>query len=117
MANNNLYGALELFKQGSDASETFDRFVKYVKRAELVFVTADIDNDQKKKSLLQIWGGNDIMNLFEYTGKVEASHSFAEAIKMVKDGLQSTMNQVFPMYRLFHDMPQGNKKYLIVFNS
>ena len=51
------------------------------------------------------------MMLFEHVGKVQEKDTFDEAIKKIKEGLKATMNEVFPMYKLFHEMPQGNKKF------
>ena len=55
MADRGVYSALEVFRKGPDPVTTFDRFEKYVKRADLVFATAatTIDNDKKKLSFLQ----------------------------------------------------------------
>ena len=111
MAGNNLYGALEQFVKGKDSAETLERLEGYVRRAQLVFTTADIKEELKKKSLIQIWGGDVLMMLFEHVGKVQEKDTFDEAIKKIKEELKATMNEVFPMSKLFHEMPQGNKKF------
>ena len=105
MAGNNLHGALEQFVKGQDSAETLERLEDYVRRAQLVFTTADIKEEPKKKSLIQIWGGDVLMMLFEHVGKVQEKDTFDEAIKKIKEGLKETMNEVFPMYKLFHEMP------------
>ena len=106
-----LYGALEAFRKGKEASETLERLDSYIKRAKLIFTTADITDDKKKKSLIQIWGGDDLMKLFEHTGGVNDKDTFDDAIRKIKGGLKATINEVFPMYKLFHQLPQGNKKF------
>ena len=50
------------------------------------------------------------MTLFIHIGKVKPIDTFAEGIESIKDRLKGTMNQVFPMYKLFHDILQGNIK-------
>ena len=64
MADRGVYSALEVFKKRPDPATMFDRFEKYVKRANLVFATAatTIDNGKKKLSFLQIWGGEEILH-------------------------------------------------------
>jgi len=51
-----VYNALGCFKKGKDPGQTLEKFDKYVKRVDLVFTTANIDEDKKKKSFLQIYG-------------------------------------------------------------
>ena len=46
-----------------------DSFNKYVKRALMVFDTEDIDEDKKKKALLQFWGGDEIFVSSSMKGK------------------------------------------------
>ena len=57
-----VYSALNPFKKGADAGATYDLFDKYVKRAEMVFATEDIE------VFLQLWGGDAMMTLFEHEG-------------------------------------------------
>jgi len=52
-----VYAALPPYRKVKDAGTTLDSFNKYVKRALMVFDTEDIDEDKKKKALLQLWGG------------------------------------------------------------
>ena len=79
-----LYGALEAFLKGKEASETLERLDSYIKRAKLVFTTADITHDKKKKSLIQIWGGDDLMKLFEHAGGVNDKDTIDDGIKKSK---------------------------------
>ena len=84
---------------------------KYVKRSNLVFGAEGITDNSKKISLFQIWGGDDLMTLVDHVGKLEEGQSFDDLIKSIKDGLKGTINDVFPMYRLFHQMAQGQRKF------
>ena len=59
-----VYTALEPFKKGKDPGQTLENLDKYVKRVKLVFTTADVQTDAKKKSFLQIWGGDEMVTLF-----------------------------------------------------
>ena len=76
----NLYAALPIFKRPKDAGATLDAFDKYIKRANMIFDTEDIDEDKKKKALLQLWGGDEMINFFEHEGKVTAEDTFAQAM-------------------------------------
>ena len=77
----NLYGALEQFVKGQDSAEILECLEGYVRRAQLVFTTADIKEEPKKKSLIQIWGGDVLMMLFEHVGKVQEIDTFDDSIK------------------------------------
>ena len=87
-----VYTALEKFKKGKDHGQTLENLDKYVKRAKLVFTTADVQGDDKKKSFLQIWGGDVMVTLFEHEGKVVAADTFDEAVKKIKDALTNSTN-------------------------
>ena len=113
MASNNLYGALGNFRKGKDAGETLEKIEKYVKRAKLVYGAEGITEDLKKISLFQIWGGDELMTLVDHVGKLEEGQTFDELVTSIRNGLKATMNDVFPMYKLFHQMPQGQKSLLI----
>ena len=63
-----VYAALGPFHKDKDVGTTLERFVKYIKRAKMVFATEDITANNKKKSYLQVWGRDDMINLFEHEG-------------------------------------------------
>ena len=65
-----VYTALEPFKKGKDPGQTLKNLNKYIKRAKLVFTTAEVEGDAKKKSFRQIWVGDKIVTLFEHEGQV-----------------------------------------------
>ena len=106
-----VYTALEKFKKRKDPGQTLANLDKYVKRAELVFTTADVNDDAKKKSFLQIWGGDEMVTLFEHDGKVVAGDTFAAAVKKIKDAIAAQVNEIYPVYKLFCEMPQGNQPF------
>ena len=100
------------FTKDNDAVTTLERFLKYLKRVNMVFSTEDIANEKKKKSFLQIWGGDDMVTLFEHVGKVqEEADTFEEAMKKITDALKGQINEVYPVYKLFCEMPQGRKSF------
>jgi len=41
----------------------------------------DIDEDKKKKALLQLWGGDEMISIFEHDGKVTAQDTFDQAVE------------------------------------
>ena len=53
MVGNNLYGALEQFVKGHDSAETLECLEGCARKAQLVFTTADIKEEPKKKSLIK----------------------------------------------------------------
>jgi len=71
-----VYTALEKFKKGKDPGHMLENLDKYIKRAKLMFTTADVQDDAKKKSFLQILGGDEMVTLFEHEGKVTAADTF-----------------------------------------
>ena len=111
MAARGVYAALAPFKKAADAGTTLDSFEKYVKRAEMVFATEDIAADSKKKAFLQLWGGDAMMTLFEHEGKVAAADTYEQAVTKIKNALKGQINEVYPVFKLFCEMPQGKKSF------
>ena len=109
-----VYGALENFRKGADPNDTLERFNKYIRRAKLVFETApaQIDSDKKKLSFIQIWGGEEIVNLLEQEGKIGEEDSFEVAVEKVRTALKAHINDVYPVYKLFCEMSQGQQKFV-----
>ena len=114
MADRGVYSALKIFRKGPDLATTLDRFEKYVKRANLLFATAatTIDNDKKKLSFLQIWGGEEMITLLEQEGKVTSTDSFEAAVQKVKTALRKYFNDVCPIYKLFCETQQGQHTFV-----
>ena len=106
-----VYAALGPFHKDKDVGTTLELFVKYIKRAKMVFATEDITANNKKKSYLQIWGGDDMINLFEDEGKVEDADTFDQAVQKIEAALKGQISDVFPVYKLFCEMRQGKKSF------
>jgi len=100
-----VYAALPPYRKAKDAGTTLDSFNKYVKRALMVFDTEDIDEDKKKKALLQLWGGDEMISIFEHEGKVTAQDTFDQAVEKVRDAIKGQINEVYPVFKLFCEMP------------
>ena len=80
-----MYAALPIFKRPKDAGATLDAFDKYIKRANMIFDTEDIDEDKEKKALLQLWGGDEMITFFEHEGKVTTEDTYAAAIDKIRN--------------------------------
>ena len=110
-AGRGVYAALPPFKRPKDAGTTLDTFEKYLKRANMVFDTEDIEEDKKKKALLQLWGGDEMINFFEHEGKVTAEDTFAQAMEKIRNALKGQINEMYPVFKLFCEMPQGKTPF------
>ena len=71
----------------------------------MVFDTEDIAEDKKKKALLQLWGGDEMINFFDHEGKVTAQDTFAQAMEKIRNALKGQINEVYPVFKLFCEMP------------
>ena len=107
--------SMEPFKRNDDPCVTAERLEKYLKRVELMFeVTQPADapfNDAKKKALTQIWGGDDLVYIWETMAKpaIEANTSYDVAKKRLKDGLVDQTNDLFPVYQLLTKCHRGKR--------
>ena len=106
-----LYSALPTFKRPKDAGAALDAFDKYIKRANMIFDTEDIEENKKKKALLQLWGGDEMITFFEHEGKVTAEDTYAAAIDKIRNSLKGQINEVYPVFKLFCEMPQGQMPF------
>ena len=77
----------------------------------MVFNTEEITSDNKKKAFLQIWGGDDMMVIYEHEGKVQETYTFDQAVNKITEALKGQINEVYPIYKLFCEMPQGKKSF------
>ena len=106
-----LYSTLPTFKCPKDAGAALDSFDKYIKRANMIFDTEDIEEDKKKKALLQLWGGDEMITFFEHEGKVTTEDTYAAAIDKIRNSLKGQINEVYPVFKLFCEMPQGQMPF------
>ena len=93
--------ALPPFKRPRDAGAALDTFEKYIKRANMIFDTEDIAEDKKKKALLQLWGGDEMITFFEHEGKVIAADTYVQAPDKIRNPLKGRINEVYPVFKLF----------------
>ena len=84
--------------------ETLENLKSYVKHAKLVFTTVEMTADAKKNSMIQVWGSDDMMLLYEHFGTLKD-----DAIQNQEWATSDNkLNIPVPMYKLFYEMPQGN---------
>lgn len=77
----------------------------------MVFDTENIDENKRWKALLQLWGREEIMSLFEHEGKVTLTDTFEQAIDKIRDAIQGQINEVYPVFKLFCEMPKGKTPF------
>ena len=101
-------------------------FDRYVRRLENFFivtrsrnqagVAVDFDSDTKKSLLLTI-GGDEMIKLYDFVGKVAAVDDYATTIDKIKNGLVGQTNQAMQRYRLFRQLPQGEQSFNVWWKS
>ena len=67
----------------------------------MIFDTEDIAEDKKKKALLQLWGGDEMITFFEHEGKVIAADTYVQAPDKIRNPLKGRINEVYPVFKLF----------------
>ena len=82
----------------ADPEGTLERLEDYCRTMEMVFrlsrrvtsagVKIDFD-DSEKKDMIQIEGGEDMMQLFRYVGKVQETDTYQQAIAKIKTALKN----------------------------
>ena len=102
--------AIPRFKKPKDPQDLIRVFDEYVKQVELMFMVFEItpDKKDKMKGMIQLWGGKDMQDLFDAT-TIPATATFEQAITAIRTGMQGRVNDSYPMYRFFTNMPQGSK--------
>ena len=110
----NLTGTPEPFHRSpNNPAETLVKLEAYLKRTNLLFRIhkhVAVDDDQKCV-LLQIWGGTDMVYLWEKVASppIADDTTYADACKALKSGLGSQTNAIFPFYEFFTKRAQGSK--------
>ena len=104
----------------ADPEGTLERLEDYCRTMEMVFrlsrrVTAtgtkvDFD-DSEKKDMIQIEGGEDMMQLFRFVGKVQDTDSYQQAISKIKTALKKTGNRTSAVHRLYTAHSQGDQTF------
>ena len=77
----------------------------------MIFDTEDIAENKKKKALLQLWGGDEMITFFEHEGKVTTEDTYPQAIDKIRNALKGQINEVYPVFKLFCEMPQGQTPF------
>ena len=109
------------FKKCKDTADCLVAFDKYVKRARLGFNILKLGNDPNngdqlvRRSYLEMWGGEDMEDLITNTADPppEDNTSFDDMVKAIQKGLGKRINQCYPMYRFFKNMPKAENPSLI----
>ena len=104
----------------ADPEGTLEMLEDYCRTMEMVFrlsrrVTAtgtkvDFD-DSEKKDMIQIEGGEDMMQLFRFVGKVQDTDSYQQAITKIKTALKKTGNRTSAVHRLYTAHSQGDQTF------
>ena len=101
-------------------------FDRYVRRLENFFIVTrtrtqagapvDLDSDTKKSLLLTI-GGDEMIKLYDFVGKVADADNYTTTIDKIKNGLVGQTNQAMQRYRLFRQLPQGEQSFNVWWKS
>ena len=65
-----------------------------------------IEENKKRKALLQMCRGDKMMKLFEDKGRVTAKDTFDQAIEKIRNAIQGQINEVYPVFKPFYKIPQ-----------
>ena len=105
----------------ADPEGTLETFVKYCVKMERVFrLTRRINpttgarvnyDDEEKKDMLRIEGGQDMDDLFEHVGKVVNDDTYEEAVNKIKAALKKQGNRTSAVFKLFNGYPQGKQTF------
>ena len=68
-------------------------------------------DDSEKKDMIQIEGGEDMMQLFRFMGKVQEADSYQQAIGKIKTALKETGNRTSAVHRLYTAHSQGDQTF------
>ena len=66
-------------------------------------------DDSEKKDMIQIEGGEDMMQLFRFVGRVQEADTYREAISKIKTALKKTGNRTSAVHRLYTAHSQGDQ--------
>ena len=100
---------------------TLELFEDYCKRMERVFrlqrrinpangSRIEFDN-QEKKDMIRIEGGEDMDDLFDHVGKVLDQDTYDQAINKIKTQLKKQGNRTSAVFKLFNGYAQGQQAF------
>jgi hypothetical protein len=105
----------------AEPEQTLERFEKYLISMERVFrlnrrahpVTGDrIDfEDEERKDIMQLEGGEDMADLFKHVGHVLDADTFAQACTKIRVALRGRGNRTAGVFKLFTSHPQGRQSF------
>ena len=99
---------LELFE---DYLETMVRVFRLSRRINPVTgQKVDFDDDEKK-DLLIVEGGQDMSDLFKHVGKVAAGDTYEAAVEKIRIGLKKRGNRTSAVFKLFNGHAQGKQSF------
>ena len=114
------------------------KFDLYMEQMNNFFIATgkDTASDKVKLAVLQAVGGPDMVALVKHVGKVKLieqpeipevqaaqgvaavarveavpADTFEQAVTKIRKGIQGQTNQAMAKFKLFKEMPQGNKKF------
>ena len=99
---------LELFE---DYLETMVRVFRLSRRINpATGQKVDFDDDEKK-DLLIVEGGQDMSDLFKHVGKVAAGDTYEAAVEKIRVGLKKRGNRTSAVFKLFNGHAQGKQSF------
>ena len=99
---------LELF---SDYCEVMKRVFRLRRRIHPTTGDRIEFDDDEKKDLLLVEGGEDMQKLFKYTGLVLDGDTYEQAVTKVKNALKKRGNRTAAVFKLFNNNAQGSKSF------
>ena len=105
----------------ADPEQTLERFELYLESMQKAFrlnrrvnpttgTKVEFD-DEDKKDIIQLEGGNDMVDLFKHVGKVQEGDSYDAAMEKIRRALKGRGNRTAAVFKLFTGMPQGEKTF------
>ena len=99
---------LEIF---GDYLETMDRVFRLSRRINPATGQRIEFDDQEKKDMLLIEGGDDMVDLFKHVGKVTDTDTYTQSVEKITTALRKRGNRTAAVFRLFNKHPQGNQSF------
>ena len=105
-----------------DPEQLYQDFMKYISNFKEFLLATNIDGEhseqhancgacKKAKTTLCLVGGDDMKNLFDHVGLVEAADTFDNAIDKITNGTKRQTNQATARFKLFQQMPQSGQHF------
>ena len=95
-----------------DYCRTMEMAFRLSRRVTSTRTRVDFD-DSEKKDMIQIEGGEDMMQLFRFVGKVQDNDSYQQAITKINTELKNTGNRTSAVHRLYTAHSQCDQTFYI----